>query len=262
MASLDQYILSYFSDDPAGEAYARDHMARILRTLELTPPGSAGDRALEMGAYMQMTPALHHRLGYEEVRGADLGRLGEIVHKEIQSSGGDRFACEIDLFDAERDRFPYPDGHFAVVLCCEVLEHLQHDPMAMMSEINRVTKPGGAIVMTTPNICANRGVAAILTGWQPQQFSQYIKPKEGVVDPKHSREYAPRELPDLLRDAGYETQVIQTGPCGGRDPREFDWVAPILKKHGLPTELREEGIYAVGRRTGPVRERYPDWLYA
>ena len=43
---------------------------------------------------------------------------------------------------------------------------------------------------------------------------------------------------------------------------KFDWVLPFLEKTGYPTELREEGIYVVGSKTGPVRDRYPSWLYA
>jgi hypothetical protein len=30
----------------------------------------------------------------------------------------------------------------------------------------------------------------------------------------------------------------------------------------LDKSLRGEGIYAVGRKTGAVRERYPGWLYS
>jgi len=26
--------------------------------------------------------------------------------------------------------------------------------------------------------------------------------------------------------------------------------------------LRGDGIYALGRKTGPVRDRYPGWLYS
>jgi hypothetical protein len=26
--------------------------------------------------------------------------------------------------------------------------------------------------------------------------------------------------------------------------------------------MREEGIYILGRKTGPVKNRYPAWLYA
>jgi hypothetical protein len=29
----------------------------------------------------------------------------------------------------------------------------------------------------------------------------------------------------------------------------------------MPEDLRGDGIYALGRKSGPVRERYPAWLY-
>ncbi len=258
-----RYILGYCAHSKESEEYAREHLARFIRTLELTPGGSDKDRILEMGAYMQITPALHHRLGYGEVHGSDLGPAGNVAHKQVRSTSGEEFKCDIELFDAEQDSFPYPDEHFKAVLCCELLEHLNQDPMRMMSEINRITKLGGWLVMTTPNICSTRGVAAILTGYQPQQFSQYLRRNDdGTLDPKHSREYAPRELADLLGDSGYDVETLETGPCGSRDLEKFNWVLPVLEQHGYPTDLRDEGIYAVGRKIGPVRERFPSWLYA
>ena len=36
----------------------------------------------------------------------------------------------------------------------------------------------------------------------------------------------------------------------------------LLERYGLSTELRGDGIYVVGRKTGPIRERYPGWLYS
>ena len=36
----------------------------------------------------------------------------------------------------------------------------------------------------------------------------------------------------------------------------------LLRQYKLPTDLRGDGIYAVGRKQGPVRERYPSWLYS
>ena len=35
----------------------------------------------------------------------------------------------------------------------------------------------------------------------------------------------------------------------------------LLRRYKLAENLRGEGIYALGRKTGPVRERYPGWLY-
>jgi SAM-dependent methyltransferase len=116
---------------------------------------------------MQITPALKTRLGYGEVRGCYYGPLGTTERKIIESEDGEIFECEVDLFDAERDAFPYPCEHFDTVLCCELIEHLPSDPMHMMSEINRILRPGGSLVLTTPNIVSTRAISAILQGYHP-----------------------------------------------------------------------------------------------
>jgi 2-polyprenyl-3-methyl-5-hydroxy-6-metoxy-1,4-benzoquinol methylase len=89
------------------------------------------------------------------------------------------FECDIDHFDAEKDVYPYGDASFDTVLCCELIEHLFADPMHMMSEINRILKPGGHLVLTTPNIGSLRSVSAILLGYHPAFFPAYIRPREG-----------------------------------------------------------------------------------
>jgi hypothetical protein len=42
---------------------------------------------------------------------------------------------------------------------------------------------------------------------------------------------------------------------------EHLWVRRLLETSGLPVEQRGDDIFAVGRKVGPVRERYPAWLY-
>ena len=108
---------------------------------------------------------------------ATTARSGTVEHKEVVSESGERFTCDVDLFDAERDRFPYPDEHFDTVLCCELIEHLPSDPMHMMAEVNRILKPGGHFVITTPNICSTRAVSAILQGYHPGFFPAYLRPE-------------------------------------------------------------------------------------
>jgi SAM-dependent methyltransferase len=45
---------------------------------------------------------------------------------------------------------PFPTGSFDLVWCTEVIEHLR-DPVFTLSEIRRVLKPGGKLLLTTPN---------------------------------------------------------------------------------------------------------------
>jgi glycosyltransferase involved in cell wall biosynthesis/SAM-dependent methyltransferase len=255
------YLRGWAISDEALD-YLDTHKTRLVKTLEMTPPGGPCDRILEMGAYLQITPALRSKLGYGYVRGCYYGKLGRVDHREVTSAEGETFACDIDHFDAEKDRFPYEDESFATVLCCELIEHLFEDPMHLMSEVNRILKPGGHFVLTTPNVASMRAISAILQGYHPGFFHSYIKPAEsGEVDARHNREYAPREIHQLLENSGFEVARLETGEFLDEPHPELGWVLHLLNRYRLETELRGDGIYALGRKTGPVRERYPGWLY-
>jgi glycosyltransferase involved in cell wall biosynthesis/SAM-dependent methyltransferase len=247
---------------PEAKEYVESHITRLARTLAITPRGTEADRVLEMGAYLQMTPSLRTQLGYGEVRGCYYGPAGTQDHRTVAACDGREFTCTIDLFDAEKDPFPYEDGYFATVLCCELIEHLFWDPMHLMSEVSRILRPGGHLVLTTPNIVSLRAIAGLLQGYQPGLFPSYIRPREGQVDARHNREYTPREISDLLENAGFEVTLLETGEFLDEPHPEFGWVRHMLERYILPTDLRGDGIYAVGRKTGPVRARYPAWLYS
>lgn len=256
------YILSWAPDDAARE-YIHTHLTRFEKTLAITPPGGPADRILEMGSYLQITPALKTRLGYGEVRGCYYGPAGKVDHRAVVSSAGERFQCDLDLFNAEKDRFPYEDGYFSTVLCCELLEHLAEDPMHMMSEINRILAASGHLVLTTPNISSLRAIAGILEHYHPGFFPAYIRPPAPGAEPeaRHNREYTPREIVHLLEDSGFEVTLLETGPFRDEPKPEHEWVQHLLARYKLREDLRGDGIYAVGCKKGPVRERYPAWLY-
>jgi glycosyltransferase involved in cell wall biosynthesis/SAM-dependent methyltransferase len=256
-----EYIAEWTPPDNGSQGYLATHQTRLEKTLAITPAGGEADRILEMGAYLQITPALKSKLGYGEVRGCYYGQAGVSEPRSVTSETGDTFTCEIDLFDAESDPFPYPNEHFKCVLCCELLEHLPTDPMHMVSEINRILQCGGYLVLTTPNIASLRSIAAVLQGFHPQLFSTYLRPKDGETDARHHREYTPLEIRQLLENSGFEVTLLETGPFREEPKPEFGWVEHLLDRYILSVENRGEGIYAVGRKTGPVRERYPAWLY-
>jgi glycosyltransferase involved in cell wall biosynthesis/SAM-dependent methyltransferase len=258
-----EYIAGWTDPEDSGRGYVETHMTRLERTLAITPPGTAEDRVLEMGAYLHITPALKTKLGYGHARGCYYGPAGTVDHRSATSQSGEHFECDIDLFDAERDPFPYSDGYFSTILCCELIEHLPNDPMHMMTEINRVLKTGGHLVLTTPNITSLRAVAGILQGFHPMLFPAYIRPREsGEVEARHAREYSPNEIKALLTVSGFEVTLLETGPFREAPTPELSWVEHLLDRYILPREHRGDGIYAVGRKTGPAKERYPGWLYA
>jgi glycosyltransferase involved in cell wall biosynthesis/SAM-dependent methyltransferase len=248
---------------PDARSYAAQHKTRFVHTLEMTPAGDPSKSVLEMGAYMQITAALKFHLGYGSVRGCYYGKAGQVDHKSIVSAAGERFDCDLDLFDAENDTFPYCDASFDTVLCCELIEHLAADPMHMMSEVNRILKPGGHLLLTTPNLGSLRAISAILQGYHPSFFPAYIRPRKEGEEPeaRHNREYVPLEIHHLLTDSGFEVVRLETGEFLDEPHPEFGWVNHLLERYRLHQNTRGDGIYALGRKTGPVKQRWPSWLY-
>lgn len=52
---------------------------------------------------------------------------------------------------ASADQIPFPSNRFDLVFCTQVLEYVQ-DPGFVISEIYRVIKPGGILVLSVPSI--------------------------------------------------------------------------------------------------------------
>lgn len=260
---VETFLRSIDLPDEGARGYLDTHMARIVRTLAVTPPGNNRDSVLELGAYMHMTPALQCVLGYKEVRGAYFGEPGRTDRKEVTAGGQKVFECFVDLFNAEKDRWPYEDGHFQTVLACEIFEHFLHDPMHMLLEARRVLADGGALVLTTPNVASFTAVLrALRADDNPQLYSRYPNPLGEYADSEipHVREYTPKELVDALRCAGFEADVLFTEVAPGYHVHLF--VREILEQHNYPTHLRGEQMYCVARKIpGASITRYPGFLY-
>ena len=64
-------------------------------------------------------------------------------------------ACDFDAgrgdvdFACPADKVPLPDACMDSILCTEVLEHVP-DPLAVWNEFNRLLRPGGRVLLTTP----------------------------------------------------------------------------------------------------------------
>ena len=128
------------------------------------------------------------------------------------------------------------------MLCGELIEHLMADPMHLMSEVNRVLKPGGHLVLTTPNVAGLRGISAILQGYHPGFFQAYVRPPEaGEAEARHNREYTPREIRMLLKIRGSKWRA------GNR--RIPGYAASGVRLGGTPAGTLPPG-------NGPARRRY------
>ncbi len=100
--------------------------------------------------------ALLKLAGYATV-GVDIDpeRVGDLIR---------RFDLDVRRCDIERSPLPFDDERFACVMLCDTFEHLRIDPAFVLSEINRVMVPGGALLLTTPNVYSLPNLARFLLG--------------------------------------------------------------------------------------------------
>ncbi len=80
---------------------------------------------------------------------------------------GERF-FEIDL---DAGRVPLPDASAEVVTAVETIEHLEN-PRAFCRELRRLAKPGGLILVTTPNQLSLISLLTLLTKKQFNAFQE------------------------------------------------------------------------------------------
>lgn len=251
------YILSFISD-PRERAYTKQHLRRFVATLQRIPPAqTSSDRLLELGSLIHLAPAIRKFCGYSEVACADFWDSDEKIVTETlsQTQGSDSYTFELRNFNVEQDVFPYPDNHFRVVLCCELIEHLQRDPMHMLWECNRVLMEGGFLLLTTPNIASARAIEGLLVGCSPYLLSQYNL--KTPVD-QHNREYAPYEIGVALAAAGFTVVELETEDVWLRSNPA---ILELLKKVDITTDLRGDNLFALARKTSAPLERYPLELY-
>jgi SAM-dependent methyltransferase len=109
---------------------------------------------------------------------------------------------------------PLPDACADVVIMSELIEHLVDTDRAV-DEVSRVLRPGGVLLLSTPNLAAwfNRGLIAL--GIQPV-FSEvslrgiYGRPGREVVG--HLRLFTRRALVEFLTARGFVCESVQGAP--------------------------------------------------
>ena len=100
---------------------------------------------------------------------------------------------------------PVADGVADVVIMSELIEHLV-DPDGAVAEVRRVLRPGGSLLLSTPNLAAwyNRGLLAL--GIQPI-FSEVslrgVFGRPGRVVAGHLRLFTRRALTEFLAASGF-----------------------------------------------------------
>lgn len=233
--------------DPGLAGYLGTHWTRFMSTLRQLE-GLEITSALDVGVF---PPLVFQALLANQFKGIEMHGLWEgpdpyrqSVRSRTETHPG--FDITLKVANGERDPWPYDDNSFDLVTGMEILEHLALDPYFFYCEAARVLKPGGHLLITTPNVVSHRGVWKSLNNIAPYSFGIFV-PSGGVYG-RHNREYAPQELAMIGEAAGFETVRLQTLDVYDRhiEPE----MAQILLARGDDLSLRGENIQYLAKKTG------------
>lgn len=164
----------FVPDEMRGELVEAEHLLRYWAAASLAP----GRRVLDAGCGVGYGAALIAEHGARSVDAVD-------VAEAVVEAARARFEDAAGFAVADVRALPFPDDSFDLVVCFEVIEHIEEQPRAF-AEFHRVLAPGGVLAVSSPN----RDV--------------YVP-----GNPHHVHEYLPAELEAELRACWSEVTLMR-----------------------------------------------------
>jgi SAM-dependent methyltransferase len=167
-------------------------------------------KVLDVGVYPGTVPQIFHeylKIPMEQkYYGVGMGFSSEFI-KKMQGYGVTLLECDLDprlhLSHDREARIPMDDSTVDSILFTDVIEHL-YDPFYTLKEINRVSKMGAIMILTTDNLTRWGSFLKIIRGQScnvPLISGNLFY--DGDWRP-HFREYSRDEIFQLLDWSGFE----------------------------------------------------------
>jgi 2-polyprenyl-3-methyl-5-hydroxy-6-metoxy-1,4-benzoquinol methylase len=145
--------------------------------------------------------------------------------------------AEFRSFDLDSGRIPLPDHSADLVTAIEVIEHLEN-PRDLMRKLARLVKPGGWVIVTTPNQLSLLSLLTLVTKHRFQAF-------QDTHYPAHLTALLECDLKRIASECGLGEIEINYS-LEGRIPGTA-WHYPQPLSRCFPRAL-SENILMIGRR--------------
>jgi 2-polyprenyl-3-methyl-5-hydroxy-6-metoxy-1,4-benzoquinol methylase len=254
-------------NEPQGELkYTQLLQSTYLRTLQDISAyfGRRGNnfsdlRILEIGAYLGMVSISLRKMGFQ-VSGSE---LPEFARNESLKARFGSYGIELASVNLRDRKLPFSSEGFDAVIMCEVLEHLNFNPLPVLLEINRVLKPGGLLYLATPNLACLKNRVRMLFGHSIrnpiEDYFLQLDLSQNMIVGLHWREYTKDELSKMLDKLGFtvERQVFFDMSKPGVDGLVKSSVKKLV--YGLAPALRtNQVVFAIKRSTPFFQFQYVD----
>jgi 2-polyprenyl-3-methyl-5-hydroxy-6-metoxy-1,4-benzoquinol methylase len=187
----------------AGTLMESEHLARYHWAAQLVAGHSVLDAACGTGYGTRILA----RAGARRVTGVDLDAQTVAIADQRYGTEG------LEFLEGDLSALELPEDSFDLVVCFEAIEHLG-DPAAAVAELRRLVRPGGTLVVSSPN---------------PAAYPQ--------GNPHHLHELAPTELLGLV-ESHFDNTVLHL---------QHAWLASLIESAGA--EAAGTRFRRVRRRT-------------
>jgi 2-polyprenyl-3-methyl-5-hydroxy-6-metoxy-1,4-benzoquinol methylase len=205
-----------WGDNPWGSGTLRDRY-------DVVKPLIHGESVLDLGCASRYGRSdwMHGLLAqdFPEVVGID---INETTIKKLQSEGFDARLADARNFDLDRQ--------FDAVFAGELIEHLD-DFRGFLGNIRRHLRPGGQLVLTTPN--------AFYVGNFVYRWGGH-----GQVHPEHTCWFCEDTLRRVLEVNGFSN--VEISFTGHTSPTPLRKAATFCAQHLFPPRLAYDTLIAVG----------------
>ncbi|MBN2288998.1 MAG: class I SAM-dependent methyltransferase [Candidatus Glassbacteria bacterium] len=203
---------------------------KVLGLVARVPPGA---RVLELapgsGALAAAVAGLGHRVEALDIHPELFGQAGGV-------------SCRYGNLD---EPLPFGDNTFDLALCCEGIEHLEFQ-YGFARELARVLRPGGSLVLTTPNIVntASR-LRFLLTGF----YALAVRPSSEFRRDRTIEHIYPLtfwQLRHILHTAGLLIEKVYTDHIR-RSALMLAWLWPLsylFTRHAMHRESEPRQLRA------------------
>ena len=225
---------SWFRDVHLAEN--RGRIRRMLGDITSRVPAGPDVEVVDVGCFNGFLCQLLHQLGYATTGIDAIADSAVPERADLMASIDAPF--HFGNFN-ERDPFPTcPRGRFAAAIVGEVFEHILFHPLGFVEQVRDLLRPGGLMILTTPNPYTLANVMRLLRGrwitWGDTEFATMPKldgtgrmiSYEGI----HYREYGQQTLVEVVEKAGFE--VIERAYLASDPHPRQPWLRRTIK--GMP----------------------------
>lgn len=204
LLQLEKELTSFIKQNPTFKHFLwdsfNDHKNRYKKDLELIDKYFKGGKILDLGANPFHLTFCLKQLGYD-IEGIDINP--DYFKKFIS-----KYNLIIKKTDIEIEKLPFKNNIFDFIILNEVFEHLRVNPIFTLKEINRVLKPGGILLLTTPNLYAIHKIFMFNLGRSFNDAYDEFNKLNIYGYMGHIREYSTKEVRKFLEKTNFKIQQI------------------------------------------------------